>query len=307
MANPSFRSHTELISGGTGATIIKPAGTVDGDLVIIFIGSAISSVSSGPTGFGAAIASCTGISGYSGGGLFCYAKVASGEPASWAATLSSTFNYVIHAITIKDGATTGQPDDVDTFISTGFSSATPANITTVANDLLVAGWGCSGNETTWTKPPSMTHIDVGNNGGANACSQLVAYESVAAAGNTGTRTSTRGGFGNSGYGSIMVAVKAAPAAAPPGGNQYHYGGGGGGTPVRMVASGVAKASYGKLRGFFDNSAVGSAVAIYNGPDGSGTPFVQIAAAQPQRFTPVPANFSKGLYVVLTGDITVIVE
>lgn len=96
MALPVFRSSTVVASAnGTACVPTKPAGVVDGDLLIACISynSSSGSINSVPAGW-ATVAAGVATNGTNLTAMTIYAKIAAGEGASWSWGLSATMTSI---------------------------------------------------------------------------------------------------------------------------------------------------------------------------------------------------------------------
>ncbi len=179
---PTFRSSSNVAASASSVTLNKPTGTVDGDyLLAAFLISSGASVSAVPSGWTQDYTTAIGGAQR----FYVYKKLASGEPASWSWTLSTSTGHVGSCACVTD---VDQSNPLN--ISGGQLNASSVNVvapsitTTVANTLGV-GFFATTVSATFTAPGGMTEFDdlaIGPNS-IEGC-----YQTVAATGATGTRT-----------------------------------------------------------------------------------------------------------------------
>lgn len=194
MATPTFVGSSTRSADGA---LTKPAGTVDGDLVLIFCTSNSSGSYTTPTGF-TILSARTGVSGAS---FILFQRTVSGDGASWAVASSSTGYWLSIVLRGQDST---QPDAGP---ATAASLGAPSVTAVAADSLLVCFWGCL-NSVTMTPPASMTK----RGGFAGTRSNMVATEDLTASGATGTRTRAAGG---SYPGALTVTIKPVPSGGDP--------------------------------------------------------------------------------------------
>lgn len=150
-------------AGSTTAVVVKPSGTVDGDLIFVTIQRAAavnpSSVPAGWTLIRSNLATY---------GSWLYYKVASSEGASWTWTWAASAKTMGRAHSFYGGFNTSTPIQSSTVPYSGTASATAINIptlTTSSNNTisLIFSSGYSTSSKTFTVPSNWTeHNDTGN-------------------------------------------------------------------------------------------------------------------------------------------------
>lgn len=193
----AFRSSTNATSTGTTSiSVNKPAGTVDGDVLVTGLIHGSTATLTPPSGWGAALYA----SGAFGAGriLTVYSKVASGEPASWAWGLSTSVGVVVEVCCLS-GRASATPDASNGQTNASSTSVTAPSISpSNSTDDLVGFFGVDAN-TTFTPPGTMTEREDASAAAANRALEL-ATEVLAASGATGTRVATAGSAGaNAGW------------------------------------------------------------------------------------------------------------
>jgi len=193
----------------TSVTVAKPTGTVDGDVVYFVVSTLGNATVTPPTGLTFLREDANGTAS-SDSKIRTYRRVASGEPADYTFTFSTSDTHNV-AIVAVQGADTTTPEDATTVGQANASSTScvaPA-ITTASADTLLLFCGAASAARSWTPPAGMTEqVDV-----AAGKALTVAAEAVAAAGSTGTRTATLSSARqNCGQ---LIAVRSAAAAAVP--------------------------------------------------------------------------------------------
>ena len=174
---------TAVGSSGATLTVSKPAGTVDGDLLVVcIITPANETISSVPSGWTLITEEQVGANGWN----RAYWKIAASEGASWQWTKSSTGGYVHMCVAYKDSA--AATVDVSASAEQTVANTTvtaPSVVATQANDLLIVVNMSSGARSHTESSGLMAErLDAGN-------PTLVWYDQVvAASGATGTRTLT---------------------------------------------------------------------------------------------------------------------
>ena len=178
-----FRAGSSNIAeSSTTITVTKPAGVVDGD---VMVASLESSNTSGPT---AAPAGWTLLRSW--GQSTVYWKVASSEPASYQWTYGATANTV-GAITAYSGVDTVNPVDVSATHSGAFPLVMASMTTTQPAEMLIASWGGFRNASptaTWTPLLGMTERAQQTTTASSSTNLEVTEQLWPVAGATGTRT-----------------------------------------------------------------------------------------------------------------------
>ncbi|HEV8656755.1 MAG TPA: hypothetical protein VGR85_14705, partial [Candidatus Limnocylindria bacterium] len=140
---------------GTSITIDKPAGVVDGDVMVASIGMNSASTTITPQDAGWTFVS-RALNG-AGSSVAVYVQVASGEPANYTWDVSAT-QFIIGAISAYSGVDTTTPVDTSGILATGGANPTTASITTAqAAEMIVVSFFAwtSGSASTWTPPSGM--------------------------------------------------------------------------------------------------------------------------------------------------------
>jgi len=179
--NCAIRSSAKALSASTSSlSVNKPAGTIDGDILIAFAAS----------GANAAIAS-TGWTKHTenvsvAGSFAIFSKTAASEGASWNFTCS-TERMGVHVLCIK-GATA-----VDVFgaIPGTDSGATgvAASVTPASAGILLGGFFSTASSATTDGPSNMTVVDTLS----QTYQQINVYSEIVSSGATGTRSATWAG------------------------------------------------------------------------------------------------------------------
>lgn len=196
----ALRASTSGHSGSPVSSVVvtKPAGTVDGDYILVSLGW---------------MATVNVLSGWTmvrdiGDGWVVMGKIASSEGASWTFTTSGSGRCAWGAIAFS-GVDQTTPVNVSggTLDTSGTSCVAPSITTTLANTMLVASFGVEASAT-FTPPGSMTEqVDVGG----SARSLSLCYEAFSTTGATGTRTATASSAGD--RRSALIAINEAAAAS----------------------------------------------------------------------------------------------
>ena len=182
-SGPAFRaaSSTTTIVGGGGFTLTAPTGTVAGDVLIVqfweVIDSKSGTVGTAPVGW---TQRGTGDDVNAPHIVWrTFSRVATGTDSFvWSGGSNWTAPLMAAMIAVSGGT------DVDVAGTVSFSGATAASVTTTAPTLLVGLW--TTQTATTAAPASMTSQVSVTPGGK---SLLIATESLAASGATGTRVS----------------------------------------------------------------------------------------------------------------------
>lgn len=189
MANPSFRSSANAASqAGATFSVTKPAGTLDGDMLVAFQTTLLGggSTPATPTGF-----TLLGSQTFSTSNdvLQCFYKFAASEGANY------TFNNAgggLPTASVYLIAVQGAPaNTLDLNVKTSGSSGTAdpgAGTTAFINELLLVAWAIGVN-VSGTIAPDASFTALGAIGGANGLLN-VGYKPQAAAGNTANTSAT---------------------------------------------------------------------------------------------------------------------
>lgn len=198
---------------GTSISVGKPAGTVDGDIVVVgFNYGVLADPVTPPSGWTSVYNS-----GDLGGsrGLRVYAKVADGEGASWAWGLNTSTNWVVHAVTLSGRTGSATPDANGGQTNASSTSVTAPSISPAATNCDLVGFFASTNGSLFTPPSGMTERQ--DDSQASAHNLEAATEALTSSGATGTRVATQGTAGqNAGW-------IGAFAPAPPGSGALYFG------------------------------------------------------------------------------------
>ena len=176
-------SNTQNASAGT-LTVSKPSGVQDGDCLVVGImgNDTPNDVSAAPSGW-------TDLFGKMDNGaqwFRAYWKVASGEGASWAWTLSSPNSATAHCVAVQD-ADSSPINASGAQNNTSQANIQAPSVTTTVDGALLIGFFAKNNGSAITPDGSMTEIQDATN---NAQTIETAWQSLGAAGSTGTATST---------------------------------------------------------------------------------------------------------------------
>lgn len=198
----------------TGLTIVgaKPSGTVDGDLLIAFIGTVATggsaSVVTPPAGWTQISTEQTGPgTGGFWGYIAAYKKIAASEGSNYTFAISKTADGTRHLIIARYTGANGTVNQVSNRTDNPASTTRTADsVTTTVNNcmLLYLGWDWLDANATETPPTGMTErYDAGNQ-------QLYwADELQNTAGSTGTRSNTCQSNSGSPRGAYLVALEPA--------------------------------------------------------------------------------------------------
>lgn len=229
----SYRSGSKAYnaSGVSSLTVTKPSGAASGDLLLAFVEiRGDKSISSAPSGW-TLLAAASGNTGSTNNDakLATYYKVAgSSEPASYTWTQASSGDIAI-TIGAFTGVDTTTPIDVSGVTTTASQSSTscaaPTVTTTGVNRLLVTGHGFNPATTTTavcsqTPPSGMTEkLDTASQGPGGSQANRATVElnilQVAAAGATGTKTSTLDANDGANVGAAVALKPASGAGSSP--------------------------------------------------------------------------------------------
>jgi hypothetical protein len=233
MANPAFRSSTNVTSTSPTFSVSKPAGTVDGDLLVAFEASAIQTGGTPPatpTGW-TAFAGATirfGLSGVI--GLSVFYKSASGEPANWTfnnATGGAGNQASVYVICVQNAP--AAPNTVGSNVvaaangtgTTADPTAVSSLITPDANDLVLTAWADdvgSGSSPTITPDASYTALGIVS---GVAYSFNAGYKSVASAGTVANNSASLSGTTpHWGASAVTVSPAGSVTSSPPAGPPY---------------------------------------------------------------------------------------
>lgn len=205
----AYRASTSQGSSSGGAvTVNKPAGTVDGDLIVVV--AYLETDANTWASVGAGFSSALSVDNTGAFKVQTWYKWASGEPASWTwtPTTSPVWRSIVCA-SYSGGGGSGEAKDqtssgqVDGIAATGQTA--PSVTTTAANDLLTFGYG------------SLSGTDIGNMQGAASNLRVsfggtvIADANIASAGATGTSNGTDQGTQD--YAAIHAAFFLSPGGA----------------------------------------------------------------------------------------------
>ena len=191
---PSFRAAASAAGDSTSATVTKPAGTVDDDVVVVALHVLDHELTiTAPSGW-TLIESITGSSSNS-RTFNVYYKAASSEGASWTWTLSASDNWYIGAMSYQN-ADPSSPIDVSNIAFTGTNSLSqpaPSVTTTIAQAMLVSGLETFSQTAPITSlaPAGMTErVEENDSGGTPPVLLTTADVVQVAAGASGTKIFT---------------------------------------------------------------------------------------------------------------------
>ena len=221
----AFRSAAPATSVTDTLTISKPAGVVDGDILIWVQGSRASgnglSITTPPSGFTPGDSQAAGITPDTQG--FWFYKVASSEGASWSSVLSAAPTGSSGAVLAFTSGNTSTPIAASSKSATnGGTTVSAPTVTTTEDNQLVLGLVVSNwAEGTWTKPagtPTTTErADVQSGVGAHQTTLEVFEFTQISAGATTARSATLSLDNDAGVG-FQIALKNAAAAGGLKGN-----------------------------------------------------------------------------------------
>jgi hypothetical protein len=198
VGNPAYRSSSTAGADSGDYTINKPAGTADGDLLLIFQAN-YSATATAPTGF-----SGIGVSGLydtGNGNLYCWWKIASSEPASWTLHGGASRSDAC-AVSVQNGTAI---DDKEATSTSGTTTAHAGPATaSQAGDLVVCAFACGNSSAAFVPDGGLTSL--GTIGGAMSNSLDVAYKTQSGSGSSGTFNATFSGGAADNTG-IIVLVK----------------------------------------------------------------------------------------------------
>lgn len=209
MAFAFRQSSNQGNASGAGLTVTKPTGTVDGDLIIVvaYLETGTNTWSSVGAGFTRVAQTPEAGTEFT---VQMWWKWASGEPASWTWTPTTTPVWrTIVAASYSGGSGSGSAIDVSSsnagLAQLDTSQTAPSVTTTVANDLLVYGYGNFGgvNPTGMNGAAGTLRVALGG------CA--IADADIAAAGATGTSNET--GAGTQDFAAIHGAFFLSPGGA----------------------------------------------------------------------------------------------
>lgn len=203
----TFRAQTNQGNATGGAlTVTKPAGTVDGDLIVVvgYLETDTNTWSAIGSGF-------TEVKNIDNTGLFdlrCWYKWASGEPASWTWTPTTNAWRTVVVASYSGGSGSGTQPDVSSSAQgdavTPVSNQTAPSVTTTANDdLLVFGYGNFSGTNMTTAQGAATNVRI-SFGGCTITDVNIATPSA-----TGT-TAPNAGPGTEDYAAVHVAFFLSP-------------------------------------------------------------------------------------------------
>lgn len=201
---------TSQVAAQTTATfsLSKPAGTTDGDLIVIFQDTYLAG-GGVPAAPGEGWSTLTDLSyNVAGHRLQVWYKTASGEPASW--TLNNSSGGLMPAASATAFAVSGGATIEGSSSAAGSSaSADPgAYTTTHANALILTGWAI-GTNLGETITPHASYTAVGRVGGSSEA-QNAGSKAQASAGAVANRTAALSG--SLSWGAYLVSLYAAAAA-----------------------------------------------------------------------------------------------
>jgi hypothetical protein len=181
-----FRASDSNISATASITINKPAGVVDGDVMIASIAQGLVSspltITGSPAGWTLVRQSQFGATNVY--GMAVYSRVASSEPASYTWTFSKALNSA-GGISAYRNVDTTTPIDLETG-----GQGTPASITTTQPGAMLVGSYMSGSNTAFTPPAGLTERVDRASGASNSASLEQADVVQAVAGATGSKAPT---------------------------------------------------------------------------------------------------------------------
>jgi hypothetical protein len=202
----TYRSNSSQGNGSGGAlTVSKPAGTADGDLIVVvgYLESDTNTWTSVGSGF-------TEVKNIDNTGLFdlrMWYKWASGEPASWTWTPNTSAWRTVVVASYSGGSGSGSQPDVSSSAQGDaqlVANQTAPSVTTTANDdLLTYGYGNFTGTNMTTASGAATNVRI-SFGGATITDANIATPSA-----TGT-TAPNAGPGTEDYAAVHVALFLSP-------------------------------------------------------------------------------------------------
>lgn len=211
----AFRAATQAyISADQTPTLTKPTGTVDGDVVVVLILTALSAVTITPPAGFTAIGSQSNIANNA--TLWVYWHRASGDGPNYTFDLGASMDSADVVASFSGVLASGNPVDVSAGNNNASAPIFSASITTtVANAMRVF---CTGNS-------SAANVDASGNGFTEAeqvnigfdIGTAIFYQLQAVAGASGTQNFTNGSLGANAWAGFHFALKpetGTPATMP---------------------------------------------------------------------------------------------
>lgn len=206
------------VAGGSAAasvTVNVPAGTVNGDLLVVQIGWNENATLNNPAGWTQIREDQTGAGGVAALNSRLMYRVAASEPASYTWTFASGTRRIAGCMVNLTGADTAAP--IDSSSGQAQDGTSTANVTAPTVDPVVADgfllyFGASRSGTTFTPPTGMTERYDGANG--SGVTVEMATEQLASGAATGTRTGVLAAATTNGQAGQLVVIKAAGGAGP---------------------------------------------------------------------------------------------
>jgi hypothetical protein len=181
-----FRASDSNVSATASITINKPAGVVDGNVMIASIAQGLVSspltITGSPAGWTLVRQSQFGVTNVY--GMAVYRRVASSEPVSYTWTFSKALNSA-GGISAYVNVDTTTPIDVETG-----GSGTPASVTTTQPGAMLVGSYMSTSNTAFTPPAGLTERADRASGASNSASVEQADVVQAVAGASGSKAPT---------------------------------------------------------------------------------------------------------------------
>lgn len=206
------------VAGGSGVgsvTVNVPAGTVNGDLLVVQVAWNENATLNNPAGWTQIREDQTGIGGVAALNSRLMYRIAASEPASYTWTFASGTRRIAGCMVNLTGADTSAPIDS----SSGQASDGPSTTDVVAptvdpvvSDGFLLYFGSCRQSTTFTPPAGMTERYDGANG--SGVTVEMASEQLASGAATGTRTGVMAGATTNGQAGQLVVIKAAGGAGP---------------------------------------------------------------------------------------------
>lgn len=203
-------------SGPTSATVSRPSGVVDGDVLLTFIAiESDKTITTVPTGWTLIRSRSTTTLGSGGCKLHAYYKVASAEASSytWGTSGGTDWAVVVLAYTGVDNvAPVDVSGDEQSDDANDTSVRAPSITTTVTNTLLITAHGAnptSYGPVDFSTPSSMSsrkQASPDGSGGLAAAAVAVFDQAVAAAGATGAKTSNLSGASDADARNVGISV-----------------------------------------------------------------------------------------------------
>lgn len=188
MAAPVLETFTETVNStaGTSCTINVPAGTVDGDWLVLVLGRSVSGIVAADSLSGWTLVSETLATSV---GETIWKRQAASEPGSYAPTWTGSAKNIGRIYRFSGASDIGTMTAQTGYSSNNASPTSPA-VTTALNDSLVLRHisAQSNGSISLSTPPSGTLVDSGQTSGSGSVFSVAYQANQATAGTTGTAT-----------------------------------------------------------------------------------------------------------------------